>query len=128
MIFAPKGRLLRLCRALERLVPRTNGLEQLGARPPDGGTCILRLTVGGGAESVLEVSAQRVLVTTRSGPTRRPGGLDEVVDRLDVDLSSGYGWNVASCESPDELAELLVRHMHRRVRDAGPHGVEALAG
>lgn len=128
MIFASKGRLLHLCRALERLVPRTGGLERVAGRPADG-ACTLRLTANGGVESVLEVSAYRVQVTTRAGRVRRPDGLlDEVVDRLEVDLSNGYGWNVASCESPDELAELLVRHMHRRVKDAGPHRRKALAG
>lgn len=121
MIFAPKDRLLQLCRALEELVGRTHGLEHVDVRSENGKACTLRLKSNGGAVSVLEVSSDLVTVTTRSGDRDSHAGRSEIIDRLGIDLSKGFAWNAAQCESPGELADLLVRHMHRRVKDADPH-------
>jgi hypothetical protein len=116
MVYAPEDRLRRLCEALQERSAQRDDLEVVG----DGHGCVLRLSSPRGPVSVLEVSSDVVTVTTHSNGLNADAGTSEIVDELGVDLSTGYAWDAVRCESADELAHLLVKHMRRRVRDADP--------
>jgi hypothetical protein len=121
MLYASEERLLRLCAALEGMVGKTDGLESLsreGAR--DGERCAIKLSAPHGPISVLRVSNGRLTVTTRSAGLHAAAGDTEIVDDLGIDLNDGFSWDDVRCESPDELARLLVKHMLRRTHHADP--------
>ena len=106
------------------LAERVEGLEPI--QPNGGGAgCMVRYTSARGSEALLDVRVGRVSVTTRSGDLHPEVGSSTIVDELGVDLSDGYLWDDVICESADELAELLVKHMRRRTKEADP---EPLAG
>ena len=109
MAYAPEDRLLDLCRALEEI-------DHAG----EGNRCALRFTARSGAIAELRVGPGRVIVTTRSAGLESSAGDSEIVDRLGVDLTRGYVWDDVHCESADELAGLLLKHLYRRVEDADP--------
>lgn len=120
MIDAPPDRLQELCASLVELAERTEALEYLGEAPRADGSCVIRLTSPRGAISVLEVSPAGVTVTTRSNGVHAEAGESRIVDRLGVDLTTRYAWDHAACNSAEELADLLVKHMRRRVKEADP--------
>jgi hypothetical protein len=124
MVYAPEDRLRRLCAALQDRSAQRADLEIVG----DGGEpCIVRLSSPRGPVSTLEVSGDEVTVTTHSNGLNADAGTSKIIDELGVDLSSGYMWDAVQCESADELAHLLVKHMRRRVRDADPEPQGAAA-
>ncbi len=119
-MYAPEERIQRLCKALERMVDRMDGLERLGAKGREGERCALRLSSARGPVAVLRVSEGRVSVTTRSAGLNAEAGDTKIVDDLRVDLTNGFSWNDVLCDSAEELAGLLVKHMVRRTRHADP--------
>jgi hypothetical protein len=117
MVFAPEDRLRQLCEALQDRCAQRDDLEVVGDGRPG---CVLRLSSPRGPVSVLDISSDEVTVTTHSNGLNADAGTSQIVDELGVDLSGGYVWDAVRCESADELAHLLVKHMRRRVRDADP--------
>jgi hypothetical protein len=117
MVYAPEDRLRRLCAALQDRSAQRDDLEIVGDEGPN---CVVRLSSPRGPVSTLEISSDEVTVTTHSNGLNADAGTSKIVDELGVDLSSGYAWDAVLCESADELAHLLVKHMRRRVRDADP--------
>ena len=117
MVYVHEERLRRLCASLAKQVEQTTDLT-LG--PAGRHDCVLRLSSTHGPVSVLEISSDEVTVTTRSNGLHADAGTSEIVDVLGIDLSNGYAWDAVDCESADDLAYLLVKHMRRRVRDADP--------
>jgi len=73
-----------------------------------------------GPSSVMRVSSDGVVVTTRSGGLHGDAGESEIVDTLGIDLGADFSWDNVRSESADELAQLLVRHMRRRMRESDP--------
>lgn len=130
MLYASEERLLRLCAALEGMVGKTVGLERMPRQDGrDGDRCVIKLCSPHGPISVLRVSDAYVTVTTRSAGLHAAAGETEIVDDLGIDLNDGFSWDDVRCESPDELARLLVKHMLRRTHHADPEpGVGPEAG
>lgn len=120
MIYASEERLLRLCAALEGMAGKVDGLEHVRA---EGQRCTLKLSSPRGPVSVLRVSDVRVTVTTRSAGLNAAAGETEIIDELGIHLEEGFSWDDVHCESPHELARLLVKHMLRRTRHADPEPV-----
>lgn len=117
MVYPRDDRLRQLCASLAGRVDRADDLTM---EPAGRDRCVLRLESPHGPVSVLRVSIDEVTVTTHSNGLHADAGTSEIVDELGVDLSNGYTWDAVACESADELAHLLVKHMRRRVRDADP--------
>jgi len=80
----------------------------------------VRMVSPRGPSSVLRVSSDGVVVTTRSGGLHGDAGESEIVDTLGIDLSQDFSWDNVRSESADELAQLLVKHMRRRMRESDP--------
>ena len=112
--------MLRLCATLEEMVGKVDGLEHLRVDSRYGERCALKLSSPRGPVSVLRVSHARVTVTTHSAGLNAAAGETEIVDELGIDLESGYNWDDVRCDSPHELARLLVKHMLRRTHHADP--------
>ncbi|MGE0161069.1 MAG: hypothetical protein AB7T31_16860 [Gemmatimonadales bacterium] len=119
MVYASEDRLRRLCAALEN---RSEGMGDLEIEWSRGGMpeCRVRLVSPRGPVAVMTLSHSQVTVTTRSGGLHADTGESEIVDNLGIDLTAGFSWDHIECESADELARLLVKHMRRRMRDADP--------
>jgi hypothetical protein len=117
MVYAPEDRLRRLCEALQDRSAQRADLEIVGG---NDARCVVRLSSPRGPISTLEISGDEVTVTTSSNGLNADAGTSQIVDALGVDLTSGYTWDAVHCESADELAHLLVKHMRRRVREADP--------
>jgi hypothetical protein len=81
---------------------------------------VLRLSSPRGPFAVPSISMVGVTVTTSSGGLHADAGNSEIVDTLRIDLRSTYAWDDVACDSAEELAHLLVKHMRRRIRDADP--------
>lgn len=117
MVYAPEDRLRELCASLQSRSGYASDLEIVEGGGPG---CVIRLSSPRGPVSILRVSPDAVTVTTQSNGLHADAGTSEIVDELGVDLSAGYIWDAVRCDSADELAHLLVKHMRRRVRDADP--------
>ena len=112
-------RLRRLYEAILAMTERLEGLELVQTHGGgEGGT--VRYTSPHGSEALLDVRPERVSVTTRSADLHPHAGNSTIVDDLGIDLSEGYHWDDVSCETADELADLLVKHMRRRTKEAYP--------
>ena len=119
MAESSQDRLRKLYEAILAMAERLEGLEPVQANGGgEGGT--VRYTSPHGSESLLEVRPERVSVTTRSADLHPHAGNSTIVDDLGVDLSEGYRWDDVSCTSAEELADLLVKHMRRRTKEADP--------
>lgn len=114
-----RDRLRRLHESILVIADRMEGLEPVEAqRAEDGGA--VRYLSPRGSEATLEVRHERVSVTTRSAGLNPKAGHTTIVDHLGVDLTEGFFWDDVCCESADELADLLVKHLLRRTREADP--------
>jgi hypothetical protein len=112
-------RLRLLCAALEAKSSAAPDMEfHPTAEYPVG--LVIRLSSARGPFAVLSVSMVGVTVTTSSGGLHADAGDSEIVDTLRIDLSSDYSWDDVACDTADELAHLLIKHMRRRIRDADP--------
>jgi CheY-like chemotaxis protein len=114
--FLPDERVRRLCDALRERSARSGDLEVV---PTDEGSSFaVRLVSSLGPIATMRVSRAGVTVTTGSGGLLSSAGDARTIDTLGVDLSAGFRWDAVQCETADELAYLLVKHMRRLVRDA----------
>jgi hypothetical protein len=114
-----RDRLRSLYASVLVIAERLDGLDPVKTNGDgDGGT--VRYTSPRGSEALLDVRPERVSVTTRSADLHPDAGNSTIVDDLGVDLSAGYLWDDVSCDSADELADLLVKHMRRRTKDVDP--------
>jgi hypothetical protein len=101
------------------MAARVPGLEPVKASADgEGGTVLY--SCPNGAEALLDVRPERVSVTTRSADLHPDAGSSTIVDELGIDLSESYQWDDVRCESADELADLIVKHMRRRTKEADP--------
>lgn len=119
MAESARERLRSLHESILVIAEHTDGLEPVETSGGgDGGT--VRYLSPRGSEATLEVRPERVSVTTRSSDLNPDAGNTTIVDDLGVDLSDGFFWDDVSCESADELADLLVKHLRRRTKQADP--------
>jgi hypothetical protein len=80
----------------------------------------VRITSPRGPVAVMQVSNDGVTVTTRSGGLHRDAGETEIVDTLGINLRVDFSWDDVLSETADQLAQLLIKHMRRRIRESDP--------
>jgi hypothetical protein len=119
MAESSRDRLRKLHEAILRIAERLDGLEPVRVNG-DGHGGTVRYGSPRGSEALIDLRPERVSVTTRSADLNPDAGNSTIVDDLGIDLSEGYRWDDVSCESADELADLLVKHMRRRTNEADP--------
>jgi hypothetical protein len=120
-----RDRLRELRDAFSRLLPTVPGLSLMPPRaallPADVEMCAL-LLADDHAQVTLMVQVTRADLTAQAAHTQQ----DDAVllrDALAVNLVNDFQWNAAFCGSADELAYLLLKHMRRRLKDAGQPGL-----
>ena len=119
MAVSSLDRLRSLHASILAMAERIDGLEPVKANGGRAGGTVV-YTSPQGSEALLDVRPERVSVTTRSADLHPDAGNSTIVDDLGIDLTEGYLWDDVLCESADELAELLVKHMRRRTKEADP--------
>ncbi|HSU17022.1 hypothetical protein [Longimicrobium sp.] len=116
-------RLQELRGAFDTLTRTHDGLSVLPAPlQPDGDarqSIDLRLIGAGSPEVLLRVWTNSADLTARSGADHLSAGRGEISDSLGVALDSGFAWDASVCDSADELARLLLKHMRRRLKAVG---------
>jgi hypothetical protein len=118
-----RARLRDLRSSFETLALANEGLSLLAQLPqPDDGApeCFtLRLVGAGSPEVKLRVQSNAADLMALSGSDRASAGKGEIHDSLGVELADGFAWDDSVCASADELAELLLKHMRRRLKAVG---------
>jgi hypothetical protein len=105
------------------VLTRTHEELSLLPEPPPGGATAGRITLrlaGPGSPRVtLRVGTGSADLRAHSGSDHASAGDGEIHDRLGVSLAEGYAWDASVCESAGELADLLLKHMRRRLKTVG---------
>jgi hypothetical protein len=103
--------------AFVRLQPGIPGFSVL---PPVEGQLRERLGVylvgQNSPEVILFVEEEQADLKAHSGEEQRHAGTALIHDILSVNLTTGFNWDDACCDTADELAYLLTKHMRRRLK------------
>jgi|GEM_PF-3351172 len=119
---AARARLLELHSAFQALTRTNDGLTVL-PQPPPGSVPTDDFTVhlaGPGTPTVkLHIHVQTTNLIAHSGSDHASAGDGTIHDRLGVHLGDAFAWDASVCDSADELAGLLLKHMRRRLKTVG---------
>lgn len=115
-----RARLHELRGAFDTLILANEGLTLVPPLLPPGGEApesfVLRLVGAGSPEVHLRVATDAADLTASSGSDHPKAGRGAISDTLGVALDAGFAWDDSVCDSADELAGLLLKHMRRRLK------------
>jgi len=109
-------RLTELRGAFDGLIRDNHGLTLVTVDEAAPDSFVLRLVGTGSPEVHLRVRTDAAHLTARSGNDHPKAGHGEISDQLGVALGAGFAWDDTVCDSADELAGLLLKHMRRRLK------------